>query len=361
MSKSPTEPKITRATAQKKSTKSTDALAAKVANNDLAGEVLRDMATRPLTPASILQLQRRYGNAYVQRRLANQQAGPAAAILPGSALVIQRHESHESLTPMEKYRHTLAHAGTDQATWDSHYVTGATFLGITITGDIHQELADRLTRAETALRAANSGQSDSDIATSIGLYSISGRRTPADSVGGSRISNHAFGIAIDVNYRGNPFIGRSEAVDQLLNRASQFMLDEEFHIRQAQAGNVEAIRARYERASNALRAYFALRDDRDALAQHLAARGFDTGDETIEQWLAQINNDFANPSLMSDLAMTGAGTNRDPAAGFIDLSAQLVEALSGQAGLFWGGQYQSGKDLMHFDWRRGTIRTNHRV
>lgn len=59
--------------------------------------------------------------------------------------------------------------------------------------------------------------------------------------------------------------------------------------------------------------------------------------------------------------MTGTGTHRDPAAGFIDLSQELVEALGTQAGLFWGARYGTAKDIMHFDWRRGTISIDDRV
>ena len=41
--------------------------------------------------------------------------------------------------------------------------------------------------------------------------------------------------------------------------------------------------------------------------------------------------------------------------GFMDLAKNLVVALSA-AGLLWGGQYRTGKDIMHFDLRTGTVR-----
>ncbi len=47
--------------------------------------------------------------------------------------------------------------------------------------------------------------------------------------------------------------------------------------------------------------------------------------------------------------------------GFIDLAEDLVVGLGRSAGLLWGGQYARGKDIMHFDWRNGTVRNNHRI
>jgi hypothetical protein len=294
------------------------------------------------------------GNHRLQRMIANKvgrQAFPQ----------VQRHGEHDGLTNMERYRHTLQHAGTTQATWDANYVNNATFLGIAIARGVHQELVGRLSLAENYLRDQHPGMSDADIVEQIGLYSISGRRPPGNAVGGSTLSNHAYGLAIDVNYRGNPFIGRSARVDQILNRATELMLDQQFHIRQQQTGTPEEIRSRYEEASNALRDYFGLRDQEEALQAHLNTRGLPAEASDVQRWLQQINNDYTNRALLADFATQDPDNPRDPAAGFIDLTQELVEALVNQAGLFWGGQYRTSKDIMHFDWRNGTIRTNHRI
>jgi hypothetical protein len=277
------------------------------------------------------------------------------------SLHIQRHGTHSGLTPDQRYEHTLEHAGTNRATWEAGFVANATFLGLPITRGIHRELVDRLTLAENYLRGQLPGKTDAQIATQIGLYSISGLRTPREAVGGDTITNHAYGIAIDVNYRGNPFIGRSAAVDEIIARATQLILGSEFHIRQRQRGTLEEIRARYEEASNALKVYLGLRANREQLVARLSARGLPTDDATVERWLEQINDDYSNAALRADFATTDPSNPRDPAAGFIDLTADLVEALGNRAGLYWGGQYSTGKDIMHFDWRQGTIRTNHRI
>lgn len=236
-------------------------------------------------------------------------------------------EKKKNSSSSDKYLHTLGH-GTTQHAWESKLVNNAAFMGMRITGGIHKELADRLTLAENFLRTKpeNSGLSDDEIASGIGLYSISGRRAPGIAVSGERISYHAFGLAIDVNYRGNPFIGRNQNVVNIIKRATDLIYGRQINIG-APPGrlSLEQLRARYQEASDALTTYFSfLNLDRTALAAHLNERGL-------------------------------------PAAGFIDLSADLVEAIGRQAGLLWGGQYGGGKDLMHFDWRGGTIRHSHRI
>jgi hypothetical protein len=291
-------------------------------------------------------------------------ASRAAALVGNRAfqrMLVQRDGEHDGLTDLERYQHTLGHAGTTQARWDAAYVPRATFLGLRISNGVHQELVDRLTIAEQHLRDQHPGRGDDEIATTIGLYSISGRRAPGNAVGGSALSNHSYGIAIDVNYRGNPFVGRSTRVGEIFNRASMFMRGEEFRIRQQQAGTVEEIRARYARASADLQAYLRLRDHPDEVEVHLRSRGRPSGPEEVQAAVRQIAADYEDPQLRRDFATNDRANPRDPAAGFIDLTAELVEALAGRAGLYWGGQYRTGKDIMHFDWRQGTVRTHHRI
>jgi hypothetical protein len=323
---------------------------------------------RAVTAADFLRLQRAVGNKAVSRLLAESDDGQTSEgsrlkIVPqkSTTLQIQRDGEHGELTPDQRYVHTLAHAGTTQAAWEANLVRNATFLGVNIRRGIHQELVDRLTLAETYLRAQHSGSPDADIVNLIGLYSISGLRAPRNSVGGNSITNHAYGIAIDVNYRGNPFIGRSAAVDEIIARATELMRGTAFHIRVRQGGTLEEIRARFEDASNALRDYFNMRNDRQAVTDALEARGLPTDDEAVAQRMAQIQNDYTNTDLLRDFATTDPQNPRDQAAGFMDLTPELIEALGNQAGLYWGGQYGTGKDMMHFDWRRGTVRAGHRI
>lgn len=278
-------------------------------------------------------------------------------------------------TDEERYVNTLTNAGTNRATWDAGYINPADFLGVNISRGIHQELDNRLTLAETYLRGEYPGETDAQIASNIGLNTISGKRPIRNAVGGSRLSNHSYGIAIDVNYSANPFIGRSDSVNNIINRISQLMTGNNFEIRTVQAGTNEEIRARFSEASQAFADYFNMRGNRVAIRQLVLTRGLVTTpeppgeiinpwrdeeiDNRVEQIYNQIEADATNTDLLGDMEMTGIGP-RPLTDGFIDLSAQLVEALSNHANLYWGARYQTGKDIMHFDWRNGTIRTHHR-
>ena len=178
---------------------------------------------RTVSPADVLRLQRAVGNKAVSQLLAKSDYGQTSEgsrpiYVPQKFITIriQREGEHGGLTPDQRYVHTLVHAGTTQAAWEADLVPNATFMGVNIRRGIHQELVDRLNLAETYLRGQHTGSSDADIVNLIGLYSVSGRRAPRNAVGGNSITNHAYGIAIDVNYRGNPYIGRSAAVDVIM-------------------------------------------------------------------------------------------------------------------------------------------------
>jgi hypothetical protein len=292
---------------------------------------------------------------------------------------VQRHGDHATITTaIEKYRHTLQHSGTTQTSWERGLRNNATFLGLRISRGIHKELADRLAQSEAYLRnrPKHSGLSDTQIAQRVGLYSIDGRRPPGIAVCGSRISYHAFGLAIDINYRGNPFIGRIEnafgrsETARIIQRATNFILGRRINIR-ALSRNLmlEEVRNTYQEASDALRAYFGFRDDRNALAAHLRRRGLPAENTDVSRWLRIINADYNNETLRNEFRMTAGGI-RDRTKGFIDLKEELVLALGRHSGLVpkhqltWGGDprvYGAGKDLMHFDWRNGTIKNHHRI
>lgn len=133
---------------------------------------------------------------------------------------IQRHQNHSRLTAQQRYEHTLAHAGTTRQKWEAALDRNAKFLGVPISRGIHQELINRLNLAAGYLRTQFPGQNDQAIAQTIGIYSISGLRPPRNSAAGSRVTNHAYGIAIDVNYLGNPFLGQTNSVTfQIIKRA----------------------------------------------------------------------------------------------------------------------------------------------
>ena len=95
--------------------------------------------------------------------------------------------------------------------WYGDVQTG-TFLGISL--HVHKSLADKLTRAETALvgdKAVNPTKlGAAALGAALNMYaSTSDIRAPKKAVGGSSLSLHTFGLAVDLNYRGNPFLGNA--------------------------------------------------------------------------------------------------------------------------------------------------------
>lgn len=300
-------------------------------------------------------------------------AAPTPAPRSSTTAAVQRDPVVQRVTDEERYLGALTAAGTTQAAWEAGYGAG-TFLAVAVGRGLHRDLQARLDLAQTSLLSQFPGSGPADLATQLGLRTISGRRGVMPAVGGSRLSFHSFGLAIDVNYSTNPFIGRSAAVDTVIDRIHQFMLGTEFHIASRQEGAVEEVRARYAAASQAFAQYFAMRGDTDAIRRFLATRREvvvlaadsplinpwqEEDDARVAQVAAQIEADAQNPALLADMEMTGAGP-RDPTAGFMDLGPALVTALTGPAGLTWGGQYSEAKDMMHFDWRGGTVRNHHR-
>ena len=205
---------------------------------------------------------------------------------------IQRHGDHSTITStMDKYQHTFAHAGISQSTWESGFGS-ANFLGVHISGGVHQELADRLANAETFLRGRHGGLSDSDIADRIGLRYIEGRRRPGFATGTSRISFHAFGLAIDVNKRENIYIAHSENEAEIIERATRLILGRQINIRMDTSGmSVVALRNIYQEASDALLTYFRLLGVRHSSAMWLQVRGRLTDEDAVERLWDQISDD----------------------------------------------------------------------
>jgi hypothetical protein len=256
--------------------------------------------------------------------------------------------------------------------WFADMVPDATFLGLPIgksagskAPGIHQELYDVLQQAEEELLSRHPGLSPRQVAKKLGVYAIVGLRPPKKATGGEGISMHCFGMAVDINYRGNPFIGQGRADSAVVaatEHATLLMSGTPVNVKESPhrlpkggTADSEAGRAaRTERAgrmwdrlhgaSDTLRAYLSLSDADLVALVEANDHGHDIG-----WWRERLAED---QELHDDPEFKH---HTDPAkAGFMDLPRELVEVLVG-AGLSWGGCYAAGKDLMHFDLRTGTI------
>ena len=234
------------------------------------------------------------------------------------------------------------------AAWFGDIVPDATFMGHSIDAEgspcpgAHKELVERLKVAENDLKAQGKTPT---------IHSIGGLRPPSPATGGTLPSYHCFGLAIDIDASANPFVrGDTEPVVQ---RATLLMTGTEYDPLGSPKATVRAQWSDMKAASDALAGYFALRGDgaevkiETQLRAHPAAR--DKGDAAA--WKKLIEDDYTK------LTPTDTWKHGDPAKGMLSLDLDLVLALT-KAGLTWGGMYPSprdGRDLMHFDWRQGTI------
>jgi hypothetical protein len=211
-----------------------------------------------------------------------------------------------------------------------------------------------LTAAERTLladpRANPTGLGAADLGTHLGMYaSTSDLRVPKAAVGGTSLSLHTFGLAVDLNYRGNPFIGNApggQAV-AVIRRATGLVTGTAVDVTPA-LGDARASFRALDAADTAFTTYFSYLDpaNRAALAARVAAHTPARGEPTdVDGWLRRIRQDQDALRDRGDFAH-----HKPPAEGFLDFDEAVVLALTG-AGLTWGGTYRGPKDLMHFDYR----------
>ena len=248
--------------------------------------------------------------------------------------------------------------GGDETAWFANHVPNAHFLGVPIkssdkstVGGVHSELLAKLDSAAATLAAHPTlrGRQGIEIADAIGLNTISGLRQPKAAVGAERPSLHCYGLAVDINYSTNPFVGNhGDAVPNMVQRATLLMHGKAFHIEKPPPDekDVMAQWVKTQLASTDVIAYLNL-DEAGLEAQVQAMLAIDPSikdpQRTVAWWTKQQDQ---------DRAMKGKGDfspGRDPnKTGIMDMDQRLVEAMH-QAGLTWGGMYKHDKDLMHFD------------
>jgi hypothetical protein len=260
----------------------------------------------------------------------------------------ERVAAAESANKHKDVEEVLTAAGTTVDAWYGALQTGS-FLGQA--AHVHPALADRLRRAEAALVAdptVNPKQLDAAGLGKALLYSVADMRVPKAATGGTSLSMHVFGLAVDLNYRGNPFVGNaSKGVYAVVKRATSLVdgtpIDIGTHL-----GKAGKAFDTLSSASHALRTYLAVTGANDPTLVALAGKHTAQGKEPKDAagWFAQIEKDRKS--------LTGGDfAEHTPASqGFMDLDKALVLAMA-DAGLTWGGTYSGGKDIMHFDLREG--------
>lgn len=170
-----------------------------------------------------------------------------------------------------------------------------------------------------------------------------------------KLSDHALGLALHLNYKNNPYVGRNKAASALIARIAGEAGQEKFWSsirgsgRKTSQARVEEIYAGFAAASDAVRKYFL---EMDALqVKHDAGELDAAGQAELKRRKAEYEQ-----LRTTDLAM-GKKNYRDPRAGFFlhtmgvdgDPMLEIIKQLTGPAGLEWGGTYSGrAKDLHHF-------------
>lgn len=260
--------------------------------------------------------------------------------------------------------------------WFADHAPDATFLGLRVRASdgrvpgVHAEFADRLRLAEDALRARSPGEDDRTIRTRLGVRDIGGLRRPRLASGGSLPSMHCYGMAIDVNPGTNPFVGLKKVSGSVKDPAQRRTFEAnrsprviaramllvhgvpDFNVEARLTGDAAAVWRQHDRASRALASYLQLADGAQAQLEAAVARARAAGDPHDLPWWRKRVADDRDLLPHWDFANHPAPER----TGYMDLPEELVVALVDQAGMTWGGQYRQAKDMMHFDYRSGSIR-----
>lgn len=248
------------------------------------------------------------------------------------------------------------------------FITNPTFFGWQSNTGIHYALAVKLRQAENHLidQTAYQDMTPAELGHALGLTEKhKGYR--ANKINGSM---HNYGLAIDIDYTGNPWV-KGNSFWTILKRAVHFVSGRQFwqigtttitsaaayyHHLARHGGSTAAIYDNLKQLHDEFRSYLALRNDLTAITSRLNSPSLPTGlirsGETVTQaarrWRNTIRGDF------NRLNRKGNFVNRNPAKGFLNLHRDLVIALRDHSCLAWGGVdfgNSASGDMMHFDVR----------
>lgn len=243
----------------------------------------------------------------------------------------------------------------DKDQWFKNF-TRITFLGRELRDGeyLHVEMAKKLQEIEARLIKLIGGTARSvgDTLLNNRDEKIAGSRTQS---GTAAYSYHMFGLAVDLNYLGDPFIQDSDVatLNRVLRRASQLL---RASVMSYTRGRGEAYYDTIAGLDRLLEEYFALLDNATALSTALAAiktgpwRGL-----SAARARSLIQADVNNLSKTLERRRSRVdGSDLRPifkVRAILDFDKRLVRCME-NAGLDWGAWYG---DLMHFDMRNSGV------
>jgi hypothetical protein len=236
---------------------------------------------------------------------------------------------------------------------------GAVLLGYPIAGGIHEELLAVFAKLPAALDAREPGLADR---VRQQVFSIGGF-VPRVVEGSAELSNHAFGLAVDLDPDWNPQFKGAEVL-AVLKRVTGFDFGRTLYPASAE-DRIGAIAAQIERASARLKAWLAT-----ALPAWETGRA---GLRGLQATLAAAKTAADRRQAAADLKAAQAAFDADPdrhgvdvlvraytertvrgwaAYGIQTIPKELVEEfkkLGAAFGARWGGEYDTTKDGMHLE------------
>jgi hypothetical protein len=244
------------------------------------------------------------------------------------------------------------------ATWFDDFLNPS-FLGWTFRHGVHPVLVRKLRTAEAALLAMPEyrGFTPRRLGRELRITERHGGSRPEDATA----SMHTVGLAIDINYVGNPWVGGPNFA-QVVRNATLLVSGEVVDLTSAylhgiRTNSTAAIADELRRRSGDLVEYFQLMRDEQRLRERLEARRSTSGvwrqgesiDAAAQRWQQLARSDLTKLERDAKFA-----PHHDPRHGFVDLPTSLAVALRDHGCLAWGavdfGDRQSG-DIMHFDCR----------
>lgn len=248
-------------------------------------------------------------------------------------------------------------AGQDPDKWFSSF-TRVSFLGRELKPKqyVHVSLARLLQQTEAKFMEKYPGKSPAAIGDALGLTQ-EGMAASRGTSSTATYSYHMFGLALDINYNGNPYIqpGAHAAFNQFMKKVGLLNTGSAIPVVNWEAWASNSLKPedymrmydQFAVLDKHLERYFSYLESPAALQARLNAtqNGYWYG-KTLQQATAVIKKD------LKDLTNAWKGTRSNPEAifrkgGFLALSREFVEGMV-KAGFDWGGRYG---DMMHFDMR----------
>lgn len=241
-----------------------------------------------------------------------------------------------------------AAAKLDPDRWFKQF-TRITFLGRPLKGGdhLHAEMARLLKEIEARFvgeLGAGDAKKTGDILLNNSDEGISGSRLTSST---ATFSMHMFGLAVDVNYLGNPYIEKGDvtAVNNVLANAAHLMNAEKLSYRSNDKGRF-ADRYDYVRAlDDVIESYFKLLDDSSELERRLRASQSDAWRSlALADAQKKIEKNLHN---LAGYLARGKHKKYFQRHGILDFDKRFVAGME-KMRLHWGGWYG---DMMHFDMR----------